>query len=119
MAQRSCQFPGCSNPTHARGLCSAHYGQLWRKGYLSPLVWRNPRRCRSINVSELRDDLWDAQDKLRIAEKCYESVMGVQDRLRWRREVAALKAEVAVLQRRLAWQCEEQASRADSEAANG
>ena len=40
MTRRTCDYPGCSHPHEARGLCKAHYSQLRRGRPLSPVRWR-------------------------------------------------------------------------------
>lgn len=41
-----CSYPGCERARHAEELCTPHYHQLTRRGWLSPVGWRSPfTRC--------------------------------------------------------------------------
>lgn len=76
---------------HARGYCRRHYSQLWRG-----------RRSGSEEVSAaIKERIHDDPERIRAlereykkAEHMYEVVVGFEGRVRWRREMEAVRAEL-------------------------
>lgn len=95
MKQKICQFPGCTNPAHARGFCNTHYNQLWRTGAVKP-IRRRDSRC------HLSDQVFDLTRRLRVAERCYETVIGLSDRIRWQHEIREIASEIRTLNSKIA-----------------
>jgi hypothetical protein len=95
--KKLCKVPGCSNPAHARGYCNTHYGQLWRSGKISPEL--RPRRRSRRNRDEtaavrIPKELETLNLQLNKARELYNSVVGFESRLRWRREIRHLEIEI-------------------------
>ncbi len=53
-----CSIDGCGNPRRTRGLCSGHYGRIWRAGELLPTI-------------SLSDRFWSKVDKSAGPEGCW------------------------------------------------
>ncbi|MFA4987762.1 MAG: hypothetical protein WC712_14375 [Candidatus Brocadiia bacterium] len=95
--KKLCKVPGCANPAHARGYCNTHYGQLWRSGKISPEL--RPRRRSRRNRDEtaavrIPKELETLNMQLNKARELYNSVVGFESRLRWRREIRHLEVEI-------------------------
>lgn len=90
-----CMVDGCSAPVHAKGYCRRHYGQIWRKGEISP----NRVERESISRSSRADmeRLRALERELKKAEHMYQVVVGYEGRVKWRREMDAVKAEIMKL----------------------
>lgn len=91
-----CIVEGCPNPSHAKGYCRRHYGQIWRRG----MIYNDaPREGGSIPESGMRRDerLKALERELKKAQQIYEAVVGFQGRIRWRREVEAVQHEIRKL----------------------
>ncbi len=87
MAEQSCcQVQDCTNPVHARGYCRRHYGRIWRR----------EKRGASGNTEdrEKRDRLRALERELLRARQMYDVVVGTPGRIKWRREMDAVKAEI-------------------------
>ena len=90
-----CIVEGCNNPAHAKGYCRKHYGQIWRRGEIY-----NDARVRANTMSDSglrRDDrerLRALERELKKAQHMYEVVVGFEGRLKWRREMEAVRAEI-------------------------
>jgi hypothetical protein len=94
MAQfKTCQYEDCSERVYARGYCRKHYNMLWRKGTVG--------RAHALNADEegLRMDeierLRSLERELKRAEQMYAVVCGLEGRVKWRREIDTVKAEIA------------------------
>jgi hypothetical protein len=91
-----CIVEGCSEPIHAKGYCRRHYGQIWRKGAISPLPREeDPTRPARADVERLRA----LERELRKAEHMYQVVVGCEGRIKWRREMEAVKSEINKLEK--------------------
>ncbi len=88
---------GCSAPIHAKGYCRRHYGQIWRKGEISP----NRLERESISRSSRADmeRLRALERELKKAEHMYHVVVGYEGRVKWRREMDAVKAEIMKIEK--------------------
>ena len=90
-----CIVEGCPNPSHAKGYCRRHYGQIWRRGMIYS---DTPRELTQENESHLkRDDqerLRSLERELKRAQQMYEVVVGFQGRIKWRRELDAVQSEI-------------------------
>ncbi len=91
--RKRCAVPGCKSPMHARGYCRRHYSQLWRgrrssssdgsRGAPKPEhIHDDPERIRAL------------ERELKKAEHMYEVVVGFEGRVKWRREMEAVRAEL-------------------------
>ena len=90
-----CIVDGCPNPSHAKGYCRRHYGQIWRRGMIYS---ETPREQSNENDSHLkRDDqerLRALERELKRAQQMYDVVIGFQGRIKWRRELDAVQSEI-------------------------
>lgn len=91
-----CVVEGCPNPSHAKGYCRRHYGQIWRRG----MIYNDtPREQTSAPESGMRRDdrLKALERELRKAQQMYEVVIGFHGRIKWRREMEAVQYEIRKL----------------------
>ena len=90
-----CIVDGCPNPSHAKGYCRRHYGQIWRRGMIYS---ESPREQAGENDSHLkRDDqerLRALERELKRAQQMYDVVVGFQGRIKWRRELDGVQSEI-------------------------
>ncbi|MCZ7647224.1 MAG: hypothetical protein M5U26_18535 [Planctomycetota bacterium] len=88
----NCIVPDCPNPVHAKGYCRRHYGQIWRRG----MIYDTPPRDRREEglKGDFHERLRSLERELRRAQQMYDIVVGFQGRLKWRREIEAVEAEV-------------------------
>ena len=89
--KKICQISDCDVVAHARGYCRRHYGMVWRKD--------RERRQEQVELPEgtSRDDmekLRALEREFRRAEQMYNVVIGYEGRLKWRREMDDVKAEI-------------------------
>jgi hypothetical protein len=92
----SCIVEGCPNPSHAKGYCRRHYGQIWRRG----MIYNDtPREKTTAPESGMRRDdrLKALERELKKAQQMYEVVVGFQGRIKWRREMEAVQHEIRKL----------------------
>ncbi len=90
--QKICSVAECGNRAHARGYCRKHYGQVWRKGRITTdtdAASNGGRKSR-----DERERLKALTRELRRAQNMYEMVVGFEGRIKWRREIEAVKAEI-------------------------
>lgn len=98
-----CVVPGCASPQHAKGYCNTHYGQMWRKGEISP-----EKKSKSKNIKDAAKTLEkrrrDRQERLDTlqrefnrARSMYEIVVGFEGRMKWRKEMDSVKEEIEKL----------------------
>ena len=91
-----CIVEGCPSPSHAKGYCRRHYGQIWRRG----MIYNDaPREQTTAPESGMRRDdrLKALERELRKAQQMYEVVVGFQGRIKWRREMEAVQYEIRKL----------------------
>ena len=91
-----CIVEGCPNPSHAKGYCRRHYGQIWRRG----MIYNDtPREHTTASESGMRRDdrLKALERELRKAQQMYEVVVGFHGRIKWRREMEAVQYEIRKL----------------------
>jgi hypothetical protein len=87
---------GCCEPVHAKGYCRRHYGQIWRKGAISPTSHEeDPARPARADLERLRA----LERELRKAEHMYQVVVGYEGRIKWRREMEAVKSEIGKIEK--------------------
>ncbi|MBN1256214.1 MAG: hypothetical protein JXA52_00760 [Planctomycetes bacterium] len=91
-----CIVDGCKNRAHAKGYCRRHYGQIWRKGRIDP---DDSIQSREPSTTSRHDDdrMRALERELRKAENMYRQVVGFEGRLKWRKEMEAVKKEIAHL----------------------
>ncbi len=87
---RKCIVPECDNPVHAKGYCRKHYGQIWRKGR----IYSDEEKARSGEIGEDADRIRSLERELRRAEMMYKNVIGMEGRLKWRKEIDEVKKEM-------------------------
>ena len=92
-----CMVDGCDSPVHAKGYCRRHYGQIWRKGEISPLTRPAESTTRSARAEMER--LRALERELKKAERMYQVVVGCEGRIKWRREMEAVKTEISRLEK--------------------
>lgn len=93
-----CIVDGCREPIHAKGYCRRHYGQVWRKGEISSVSSRGIEpagRSQRADVERLRA----LERELRKAEHMYQVVVGCEGRIKWRREMEAVRTEIEKLEK--------------------
>ena len=88
-----CVVEGCPNPSHAKGYCRRHYGQIWRRG---TIYNDTPREnTTAVESGVQRDDRLKALEReLRRAQQMYDVVVGYHGRIKWRREMEAVQHEI-------------------------
>jgi hypothetical protein len=92
----NCIVEGCPNPSHAKGYCRRHYGQIWRRG----MIYNDtPKDQTTAPESGMRRDdrLKALERELKKAQQMYEVVVGFQGRIKWRREIEAVQHEIRKL----------------------
>jgi hypothetical protein len=96
--RRRCMVQGCSASVHAKGYCRRHYGQIWRKGEVNPArIEKEEAASRSSRADMER--LRALERELKKAEHMYDVVVGYEGRVKWRREMDAVKAEIMKLEK--------------------
>ena len=92
----NCIVEGCPNPSHAKGYCRRHYGQIWRRG---TIYNDTPKDQTTAPESGMRRDdrLKALERELKKAQQMYEVVVGFQGRIKWRREIEAVQHEIRKL----------------------
>ena len=91
--RKRCAVPGCNSPVHARGYCRRHYSQLWRGRRSGSADEAKP----SARVQHIHDDperIRALERELKKAEHMYEVVVGFEGRVKWRREMEAVREEL-------------------------
>lgn len=91
--EHKCMVPGCDNPVHAKGYCRKHYGQIWRKGR----IYTEEERGLVGEGHEDTDRIRSLERELRRAEMMYKNVIGMEGRLKWRKEIDAVRKEMSRL----------------------
>jgi len=88
-----CIVEGCPNPSHAKGYCRRHYGQIWRRGMIYNDTPKEQTTAAESGVR--RDDRLKALEReLKKAQQMYDVVVGFQGRIKWRREMEAVQYEI-------------------------
>jgi hypothetical protein len=90
--EKVCVVEGCSNRSHAKGYCRKHYGQIWRKGHISPED--DSQDDPSSTQHDDSDRMRALERELRKAQHMYRQVVGFEGRLKWRKEMEAVKKEI-------------------------
>lgn len=89
-----CRVQGCENKAHAKGYCRKHYGQIWRRGK----IVSDDEGAEEIEIEagprDETDRMRALERELRRAEMMYSHVVGFEGRLKWRREIDEVKAEM-------------------------
>ena len=90
----NCAVAGCEKQAHAKGYCKKHYGQLYRRGRIRSA--EDERRvAEEVAVKLLprpdTDRMRALERELERAETMYRNVIGVEGRLKWRRELEELR----------------------------
>jgi len=88
---KRCMVEDCGEPVHAKGYCRRHYGQIWRKGKITDSHAYTTERPSRADAERLRA----LERELKKAEHMYSVVVGVEGRVRWRREVEQVRVEIS------------------------
>jgi hypothetical protein len=91
--RRRCAVPGCKAPMHARGYCRRHYSQLWRGRRSDSSDEHRPVTPRE-HIHDDPERIRALERELKKAEHMYEVVVGFEGRVKWRREMEAVRAEL-------------------------
>ena len=88
-----CIVEGCQSPSHAKGYCRRHYGQIWRRG---TIYNDTPKENTTAPESDMRRDdrLRALERELKKAQQMYDVVVGYQGRIKWRREMESVQHEI-------------------------
>ena len=78
---------------HARGYCRRHYSQLWR-GRRSGSSDETKRSAQREHIHDDPERIRALERELKKAEHMYEVVVGFEGRVKWRREMEAVRAEL-------------------------
>ena len=89
---KKCIVDGCENPAHAKGYCRRHYGQIWRKGRITTDDEASGNQHESPHDES--DRMRALERELRKAQNMYQQVVGFEGRLKWRKEMEAVKEEI-------------------------
>jgi len=90
---RVCCVAGCDGLVHAKGYCRRHYGQVWRKGRINPDENNGGSRA-ATPASADSDRMRALERELRKAQHMYRQVVGFEGRLKWRKEMEAVRKEI-------------------------
>lgn len=94
MKPKICTVEGCENRAHARGYCRKHYGQIWRKGRITPEDEQDQQDQVPGSRHDDSDRMRALERELRKAQSMYRQVVGFEGRLKWRKEMEAVKREI-------------------------
>ena len=96
-----CKVGGCKDHVHAKGYCRKHYGQIWRKGKIyDDHTESDAAKKAAIQFAqrgEETDRMRALERELHRAEMMYNNVVGLEGRLKWRREIEEVKKEMTRL----------------------
>ena len=99
-----CAVAGCEGRLSAKGYCYKHYRQIWDYGKIRTDA--EERRVTEREAANKVNKLAPTNDsdrvralarELRRAEIMYKNVVGVEGRLKWRREIDEVKKEMVRL----------------------
>ena len=96
VTEAKCSVAGCEKRMHAKGYCRKHYGQIWRTGE----IYADEDRQMTEEEVAPRNDADRVRAlarELERAEEMYRNVVGVEGRLKWRRECEELKKDMVRL----------------------
>ena len=91
--RKGCAVPGCNSPVHARGYCRRHYSQLWR-GRRAGSSDETKRSAQREHIHDDPERIRALERELKKAEHMYEVVVGFEGRVKWRREMEAVRKEL-------------------------
>ena len=91
--ESKCIVSGCINKAHAKGYCRKHYGQIWRKGKIYTSAEEDQAKTKHTHRDE-SERMRALERELRRAEMMYQNVIGLEGRLKWRREIDEVKKEM-------------------------
>jgi hypothetical protein len=78
----ACKMQGCTSPVYAKHLCKYHYHQDWNQ-----------------NAAAHQDE--SIESLLEKARAAYDQVTGLQNRIRWHKEISELEAQLQQEQERM------------------
>ena len=89
----TCAVDGCEKRPHAKGYCRKHYGQIWRKGEIRTDEEERQAAEKPVTQNDA-DRIRALERELRRAEMMYRNVVGVEGRIKWRRELEGLRKDM-------------------------
>jgi hypothetical protein len=89
-----CIVEGCPNPSHAKGYCRRHYGQIWRRGTIYDTTKRQREEDEPLGRRDDVERLRALERELQKAQQMYEVVVGFEGRIKWRRQILAVQQEI-------------------------
>lgn len=93
--ESTCLVHGCGSRAHAKGYCRKHYGQIWRRSKVSqPQEEEPPAIPEKASPRDDTDRMRALERELRRAETMYHNVIGLEGRLKWRREMEDVRKEM-------------------------
>ena len=93
-----CKVKGCNRPAHAARYCARHYCQVRKYGMVqldNLLEIRNKERVWS--KTEIKNKLKAMNVHLKQVKVLYDNVVGVDNRIKWRREITSVQQEITRL----------------------
>lgn len=95
--EESCIIEECGNPPHAKGYCRRHYGQIWRHGRITNTGKAQQGRFGISTGYTQEAQIRSLERELKRSKQMYEAVVGFAGRMRWRREISIIEADLAKL----------------------
>ncbi len=98
--ETKCKVDGCEIRAHAKGYCNRHYGQIRRNGKISADTEGDTANKAGMQFARRGDEtdrMRALERELHRAEMMYNNVVGLEGRLKWRREIEDVKKEMARL----------------------
>lgn len=89
-----CVVESCPNPSHAKGYCRRHYGQIWRRGMIYDTTKRQKEEDEPLGRRDDVERLRALERELQKAQQMYEVVVGFEGRIKWRRQILAVQEEI-------------------------
>ena len=86
---KTCKVEGCHEKVHAKGYCSRHYAKYRRRRRKKPPGPPAPRGSK-LAAERLRA----LQRELKKAEQMYRVTVSYKGRVRWKREMDAVKSAI-------------------------
>ncbi len=95
--ETKCKVVGCESHAHAKGYCNRHYGQIRRNGKIYVHTEGDAARKAGMQFARHEEETYRMRAlgrELQRAEMMYSNVVGLEGRLKWRREIEDVKKEM-------------------------
>ncbi len=97
-----CSYPECGRHVFSAGLCYGHYRMQCAGAPLRPLRRiRKPKDSSAHKIAVLETQLEARCREAHRVQECYASVLGIENRLHWRKNLQAIQDEIQQLEERL------------------